>query len=29
MDEETAWRVFNEGQPLSVILEGQLFDGVL
>jgi len=29
MDEETAWRVFNEGQPLSVIIEGQRFEGVL
>jgi hypothetical protein len=29
MDEATAWRLFNEGQPISVVINKQLFEGAL
>jgi hypothetical protein len=29
MDEATAWRLFNAGQPLSVVIQHARFDGVL
>ena len=29
MDEETAWRLFNEGQPVSLIIDGQRVNPVL
>lgn len=29
MDEGTAWRLFNAGQPVSVVIRGDRFDGVL
>jgi hypothetical protein len=29
MDEATAWRIFNEGQPVSLGIEGQHFEGAL
>lgn len=29
MDEMTAWRLFNAGQPISVVIQRERFDGVL
>ena len=29
MDEGTAWRLFNEGQQISVVINQQRLDGVL
>ncbi len=29
MDEGTAWRLFNAGQPLNVVIHGDRFNGVL